>query len=113
MDELPREKLTKLTKILELIKTILRLRRNDDYVLCTFPKNSHTFTCTTFYNRVPHEVGDLTVCGSGDGLTSPWSSYTVHFLAYGHKKDVGCCPKCIVQYKHSTAVQEVLLLKVQ
>ena len=36
----------------------------------------------------------------------------VHFLAYGHKNAVGCCPKCIVQYKHSTAVQEVLLLKV-
>ena len=37
----------------------------------------------------------------------------VHFLGYGHKKAVGCCPKCIVQYKHSTAVQEVLPLKVQ
>ena len=37
----------------------------------------------------------------------------VHFLAYGHKKAVGCCPKCLAQYNHSTAVQEVLLLKVQ
>ena len=75
MDELPREKLA-ISTILELIKTILIASRNDDYVPCTFPKNSHTFTCTTSYNRVPHEVGDLTVCGSGDGLSPPWSLYT-------------------------------------
>ena len=58
MDELPREKLTKSTTILESIKTILIASKRRLCALDVPEELSHIYLyCTTFYNRVPHEVG--------------------------------------------------------
>ena len=61
MDELPREKLTKSTKIVESIKTILIASKRRSCALHVPEEFSHIYLyCTTFYNRVPHEVGTFT-----------------------------------------------------
>ena len=59
VDALPREKLTKSTKTLESIKkTILIASKRRLCALHVPEEFSHIFLyCTTFYNRVPHEVG--------------------------------------------------------
>ena len=58
VDELPREKLTKSTKTLESIKTILIASKRRLCALHVPEEFSHIcLYCTTFYNRLPHEVG--------------------------------------------------------
>ena len=53
MEELPREKLTKSTKILESIKTILVASKRRLCALHVPEEFSHIYLyCTTFYNRV-------------------------------------------------------------
>ena len=61
MYELPREKLTKSTKILELIKTI--------HIDCV----ETTTMCLARSYRT--RLGTSPFAGSGDGLTPPWSLY--------------------------------------
>ena len=64
-----------------------RLLRSVRYVPCTFPKNSHTFTCTTFYIKVYR-----TRLGPYRLRVRSWADLT---MVLGYTNTTMCCVLCV------------------